>query len=232
MWKRGNVTPIYKKGPKGNPGNYRPVSLTSVPCKLMESILKSNIMDHLMNNNLIRQSQHGFMPGKSCASNLTTFLDRAAKAVDEGKSVDIFYLDFAKAFDKVPRKRLIAKLRAKGLEQEVVSWIEEWLTGRTQRVTIGGSYSSEAAVDSGVPQGSVLGPCLFTIFIDNLEVEVEITELGTFIVKFADDTKGLQEIESEEDRDRIQKALDMLVRWADEWGMVFNVEKCKVMHVG
>ncbi len=81
-WKRGNVTPIYKKGPKGYPGNYRPVSLTSVPCKLMESILKGNIMDHLMNNNLIRQSQHGFMPGKSCASNLTTFLDRATKAVD------------------------------------------------------------------------------------------------------------------------------------------------------
>jgi hypothetical protein len=123
------------------------------------------------------------------------FLDRATRAMDDGKSVDIFYLDFGKAFNKVPRRRLITKLRAKGLEPEVVRWIKEWLTGRTQRVMVGGSYSSEATVDSGVPQGSVLGPCLFTFLIDDLEVEVEITELGSFIVKFADNTKGLQKIE-------------------------------------
>jgi hypothetical protein len=153
------------------------------------------------------------------------------RAVDSGKSVNIFNLDFAKAFDKVPRRRLIAKLKTKGLDSKVVNWIEEWLTGRTQRV-IGGEHSGESSVDSGVPQGSVLGPCLFTIFIDDLEVEVEITELGTFIVKFADDTKGLQEIQNEEDREKLQKALDLLVAWADRWGMQFNVEKCKVMHVG
>jgi ribonuclease P/MRP protein subunit RPP40 len=169
--------------------------------------------------------------GKSCASNLTVFLDNATKAVNDGKSVDIFYLDFAKAFDKVPRRRLITKLRAKGLDPEVVKWIDEWLTDRTQREVICGSYSSEADVDSGVPQGSVLGPCLFTIFIDDLEVDVEISDLGTFIVNFADDTKGLQVIESKEDRDKMQRSLDLLVRWADEWGMVSNVDKCKVMHV-
>jgi hypothetical protein len=99
-------------------------------------------------------------------------------------------------------------------------------------VVICGSYSSEADVDSGVPQGTVLGPCLFTIFIDDLEVEVEISDLGTFIVKFADNTKRMKLIESEEDRDKMQRSLDLLVRWADEWGMVFNVDKCKVMHLG
>jgi ribonuclease P/MRP protein subunit RPP40 len=157
------------------------------------------------------------MPSKSCASNLTLFLDKVTKAVDDGKSVDIFYLDFAKAFDKVPRRRLITKLRAKGLDPKVVKWIEEWLTDRTQQVVICGSYSCEADVGSGVPQGSVLGPCLFTVFIDDLKVEVEISDLGgTFIVKFADNTKGLQVIESEEDRDKMQRSLDLLVRWTDE----------------
>jgi hypothetical protein len=154
-WKLGNVTPIYKKSPKGNPGNYCPVSLTSVPCKLLESIIKGKIMEHLLANNLIRPSQHGFMPGKSCASNLTVFMDKVTRAVDSGKSVNIFNLDFAKAFDKVPRRRLIAKLKTKGLDSKVVNWIEEWLTGRTQRV-IGGEHSGESSVDSGVPQGSVL----------------------------------------------------------------------------
>ncbi len=166
------------------------------------------------------------MPGKSCASYLTVFLDRATRAMDDGKSVVIFYQDIAKAYDMVPRRRLITKLRAKanGLEPEVVRWIEEWLTGRTQRVMIGGSYSSETTLNYGVPQGSVLGPCLFTIFIDNLEVEVEITELGTFIVKFADDTKGLQVIDSDKDRKKLQRALDLLVELADKWGMIFNVD--------
>jgi hypothetical protein len=94
------VSPIFKKGTKGNPGNYRPVSLTSVPCKILESIIKDHLMDHLLTNNLIRDSQHGFMPGKSCASNLVEFMDKVTKSVDEGTAVDIFYLDFAKAFDK------------------------------------------------------------------------------------------------------------------------------------
>ncbi len=109
-WKTATVTPIFKKGTKGDPGNYRPVSLTSVPCKILESIIKDKIMDHLLENNLIRDSQHGFMPGRSCATNLVEFMYFVTESVDEGESVDIFYLDFAKAFDKVPRQRLLRKL--------------------------------------------------------------------------------------------------------------------------
>jgi hypothetical protein len=231
-WKKANVTPIFKKGTKGCPGNYRPVSLTSVPCKLLESIVKDKLMQHLIDNKLIRESQHGFMPGKSCASNLVTFMDFVTKAVDDGESVDIFYLDFAKAFDKVPRQRLIKKLLAKGVDTNIVRWIENWLTGRTQRVCIQGQQSEDCDVDSGVPQGTVLGPTLFTVYIDDLEVEVVAEKLDVVIVKFADDTKGAKVIRGEEDRQKLQQALDILCVWADKWGMSFNVAKCKIMHVG
>ena len=104
------MTPIFKKGTKGDPANYRPVSLTSKPCKIFESILKDEIMKHLLNNNLIKESQQGCMPGWSCTTNLVTFLDKLTDIVDRGKPADIFYLDFAKAFDKVPRERQIRKL--------------------------------------------------------------------------------------------------------------------------
>jgi hypothetical protein len=95
-WKTASVTPIFKKGTKGDPGNYRPVSLTSVPCKILESIIKDRVMNHLLVNNLVRKSQHGFMPGRSCATNLVEFMDFVTKSVDDGKPVDIFYLDFAR----------------------------------------------------------------------------------------------------------------------------------------
>ena len=100
-WRKAKVTPIYKKGPKGDPGNYRPVSLTSIPCRMLESIIKDKLMGYLANNNLLSESQHGFLKGRSCATNLITFMDKLTKVVDSGKPADVFYLDFAKAFDKV-----------------------------------------------------------------------------------------------------------------------------------
>ena len=154
-WKTAYITPIHKKGTKGNPGNYRPVSLTSVPCKIMESIVKDRVMSHLLENSLIQDSQHGFMPGRSCSTNLVEFMDFVTREVDSGNPVDIFYLDFSKAFDKVPRQRLVKKMQAKGLDPNVVTWIENWLTGRTQRVCVQGEKSESSQVESGVPQGTV-----------------------------------------------------------------------------
>jgi hypothetical protein len=231
-WKTAKVCPIFKKGTKGDPGNYRPVSLTSVICRLLESIIKDKVTEHLMENGLIRDTQHGFMPGKSCATNLVEFMDTVTKAADEGKAVDIFYLDFAKAFDKVPRQRLLNKMRAKGIHTGIIKWIEAWLTGRTQRVTVQGELSEECEVESGVPQGTVLGPTLFTIYIDDLEAEIERRKLEVLIKKFADDTKGAKIIQKQEDNHKLQEALDCLCEWAEKWGMSFNYGKCKIMHIG
>jgi hypothetical protein len=159
-------------------------------------------------------------------------MDKVTKLVDEGSAVDIFYLDFAKAFDKVPRRRLIQKLKAKGIDPQTVKWIEDWLTNRKQKVSIRGSTSAWGDVTSGVPQGTVLGPVLFTLFIDDLESETEKLKLEVYIVKFADDTKGQKEIRGDEDRRKLQDALDSLWAWSEKWTMQFNLDKCKVMHVG
>ena len=228
-WKTANVTPIYKKGAKSDPGNYRPVSLTSVPCRILESLIKDELMKHLTDNKLIKDSQHGFMQGKSCSTNLVEFLEKVTKTVDGGKPVDVFYLDFAKAFDKVPRERLLLKLHAKGVSGRLLNWIRIWLTNRTQQVKIGGQSSEKCEVKSGVPQGTVLGPPLFTVFIDDLDDYAVLIEL---LIKFADDTKGFKEINGLEDRKSLQETLDNLYEWARIWGMSFNVKKCKIMHIG
>ena len=223
------VVPIYKKGPKGDPGNYRPVSLTSIPGKLMESIIKDELMGHLLENNLIKETQHGFFPGRSCTTNMLVFMNKVTEAVDCGDSVDIFYLDFSKAFDKVPHDKLILKLRAKGVAERVVEWIQNWLADRTQVVKVGQATSEASAVTSGVPQGSVLGPVLFTIFIDDIDDEATLLDA---LAKFADDTKGMKVIKGTTDKDKLQLTLDRLYRWASDWGMEFNLVKCKIMHLG
>ena len=140
------------------------------------------------------------MPKKSCATNLLEFLEKVTKAVDEGRDVDVIYLDFAKAFDLVPKHRLLEKLKAHGFGGQVLKWIAEWLTGRKQRVVVNGKFSSWAWVTSGVPQGSILGPVLFAIFIN--DIDDDVADKILFILKFADDTKLGNIVEEEEGRRR------------------------------
>ena len=211
-------------------GNYRPVSLTCIVCKIMESIIRDDIVNHLNRNMLIRTSQHGFMFSKSCQTNLIEYLDTLTKLVEAGHSVDIIYLDFAKAFDKVPHQRLLLKLQSHGVTGKLLAWISAWLTGRVQRVVLNGEASEWVPVTSGVPQGSVLGPICFVVFINDLDEVVDLVH--GFIYKFADDTKYGRIISNDEDRAALQRDIDKLLEWAEKWQMDFNAVKCKVLHVG
>ena len=210
--------------------NYRPISLTSIVCKIFESLIRDGITAHLHMNNVINASQHGFMSKKSCLTNLLEYLEELTRLVDEGNSVDVIYLDFAKAFDKVPHQRLLAKLKAAGVDGRVAAWIKAWLFDRQQRVVLNGVTSEWQQVMSGVPQGSVLGPTLFLIFINDIDWVVD--GMAAKLSKFADDTKLIRCVRSENDREALQKDINALLKWSEVWQMEFNAEKCKAMHFG
>jgi transcription termination factor NusB len=226
-WKLANITPIHKGGDKADPGNYRPVSLTSVPCKIMEALIFKKVKGHLQEIGVPSSVQHGFVERRSCLTNLLISLEEWTKAVDEGSAVDIVYLDISKAFDSVPHKRLIEKMAWYGLDGDVLGWLSDFVLERKMRVSIRGNYSGWSDVTSSVPQGSVGGPTQFCLFIDDMSEGIT-----SRIIQFADDTKLWRVIRSPEDRDALQGDINILELWSDKWLLRFNPKKSKILHIG
>ena len=225
-WLKANVSPIYKKGGRHLPVNYRPVSLTSVSCKLLEHLVCKHVRAHLEQNNILTPLQHGFRRGHSCESQLLTTIQDILKGVDNNTQVDIVILDFSKAFDVVPHRRLMSKMRHYGVNGQIHNWIRAFLSGRTQSVIVGGESSGYVPVTSGVPQGTVLGPLLFLCYINDLPASVR-----SQIRLFADDCLLYRQIKSLKDHAILQEDLNFLEEWAVRWQMKFNFKKCYVMKI-
>jgi len=197
-WRAAHIVPIFKKGSKTDKANYRPVSLTSVSCKVMESIIKDKLLEFLDKNKVISEAQHGFRSGRSCLTNLLESFEQWTRALDEGFGLDVLYLDFRKAFDSVPHRRLIEKLKMYGFSGKLLSWIKSFLTVRTMLVGIRGAFSQLIEVLSGVPQGSVLDPLLSLLFVNELPEWIR----GSMKM-FADDTKLWCKIKIQSDGEQL-----------------------------
>ena len=225
-WKTANITPVFKKGKRSDAANYRPISLTCIACKLMEHILTSQIMKHANDHNILYGLQHGFREGRSCETQLVEFINDLANNMQNGGQTDVAIMDFSKAFDKVGHQRLLLKLHHYGVRGKTNRWIQAFLTNRTQRVALNGEHSCNAHVKSGVPQGSVLGPCLFLLYINDLP-----ESLGSTVRLFADDSLLYMTIRSQADTEILQNDLKKLENWEEKWLMEFNTDKCHVLRV-
>ena len=203
--KTGHIVPIFKNGDQGSPSNYRPVALTSHLTKIYEKVVRKLIVSHMEINNLFNDSQHGFRSGRSCLSQLLTHFDTITDLLENDVNVDTVYLDFSKAFDKVDHSILLLKLKNFGIPEKTLKWIESFITGRIQKVTVNSILSDPVIVASGVPQGSVLGPLLFLIMISDIDENIKYSILSSF----ADDTRLLKQINDFLDVLKLQHDLNL-----------------------
>ena len=225
-WKKAVVTPLFKKGNHNDPANYRPISLTSVCCKLLERIIHSNIMSHLNNCNILSDVQFGFRRRRSAELQLLRTVNDFVLNLNNNKQTDIILLDLSKAFDKVSHRCLKLKLEYYGIRHKTLQWISSFLDQRTQRVVCSGHTSLPIDVTSGVPQGTVLGPLLFLIYINDLP-----DLITSSCSLFADDCLLYREIDTPNDSQTLQSDLYKLETWANEWLMSFNINKCEVIQI-
>jgi len=225
-WKNANIVPIHKKGDKSLASNYRPISLTSISCKIMERLIHTHLFSHLESHNILCDQQHGFRPRRSCESQLITTVNNITKALDRGLQTDIIFLDLSKAFDKVPHHHLCNRLSFYGIRGNILTWIQNFLSNRHQQVILEGSFSESQAVKSGVPQGTILAPLLFLIYINDLPLSINAN-----IGLYADDTILYSIIHSISDCHALQEDLNTLSQWATRTDMYFNPDKSVYMRI-
>ena len=219
-WKQANITPVFEKGEKYNAANYRPISLTCVACKLMEHIITSHIMSHLEKNEILCPEQHGFRRGHSCETQLLGYVYEATREIEKGNQEDTIVLDFSRAFDKVSHTLLIHKLQRYGIRGRTNAWIKDFLTDRQQAVVVEGTRSDPLPVESGVPQGSVLGPSLFSAIHQRPPRRHQVK-----------DPPICRRHHVQQDEQVLQEDLRSLTTWEEKWSMEFHPQKCSTLRV-
>nr|VZI31523.1 unnamed protein product [Spirometra erinaceieuropaei] len=226
-WKSATITPLFKGGSRASANNYRPISLTSIYCKIMETISKKALMQFLEQHRLLSDAQHGFRSGRSCLTNLFFTLERYTKARDEGNVVHAIYIDFKKAFDSVPHQRLLHKLCNAGSLGRLLVWIQSFLAGQSRRVQVERQQSLDVRMVSGVPQASVLGPTIFLVFINDC-----VKDLDCDVILLADNINLWKVIHNAADADHLQANLNRLEDWSKRWLMPFNISKFNFLKLG
>ena len=226
-WKLANVVPVHKKGPKTSVENYRPISLTSLVMKVFEKLVRDELLSKCQQK--LNQNQHGFLPHRSCTTQMISYVNDISVSLNDNIRTDVVYFDFAKAFDSVNHDIILKKLKYEfGIDGTLLKFLMNYLRDRKQRVVIGGAQSDLKDVRSGVPQGSILGPLFFVLFINDMS---ECVSNGTHIALYADDTKIWREIKCWNDHEILQHDIDALHRWAEENLMKFHPDKCKVLSI-
>ena len=219
--KSASITPIHKGKSRAVPKNYRPVALTSHLIKVFEKVIRKRIVDFMNEFSLFNKSQHGFRGGRSCLSQLLEHFDKITSLLEQGYGVDVIYLDFAKAFDKLDHYLTLCKLKALGISGQLGRWITNFLTGRFQHVSVDGQKSQSKPVLSGVPQGSVLGPLLFLVLMGDIDANVR----NAFLSSFADDTRAGSKVLNQADVNCLQEDLNQIYDWSDVNNMEFHCDK-------
>ena len=227
--KQSMIVPQHKGDSRALPANYRPIALTSHLIKIFEKILRNHVVTHLEKNNLFNTNQHGFRAGRSCLSQLLEHFDSILNILDSGSNADVIYLDYSKAFDKVDFSIVLDKLMDMGVNGKVYDWIESFLTDRVQFVTVNGFLSEHQPVISGVPQGSVLGPLLFLILLDDIDKDISVE---TLIKSFADDTRATRGVNSVKDTSLLQDDLNRIYAWSKSANMELNDDKFESLRYG
>jgi len=229
MWKAAIVTPVFKKGSPTAASNYRPISLTCIVCKIMETIIKDRLIDYLLDKKLITNQQHGFLAKHSTCSQLLECVNDWTIELNLRHSIDVAYIDFQKAFDSVVGSKLGHKLSSYGISGSLLNWLSAFLSNRVQAVKVNNKVSEYIPVRSGVPQGSVLGPVLFLLYVNDL---VDLFGPGLTAKLFADDVKIYAVITDVNDTVAFQAGLDALNAWSVDWQLPISVNKCSVLHLG